>query len=41
VLAEVELRRVDEVPKPPEWLQDYLSRDVTEESTYLNITLAK
>ena len=41
VLAEVELSRVDEVPKPPEWLQDYLSRDVTEESTYLNITLAK
>jgi CHAD domain-containing protein/CYTH domain-containing protein len=41
VLAEVELSRVDEVPKPPEWLQDYLSRDVTEESAYLNITLAK
>ena len=41
VLAEVELSRVEEVPVPPEWLQDYLSRDVTEEPAYVNINLAK
>ena len=41
VLAEVELPSADTVPVPPEWLADYLTRDVTEDEAYLNLKLAK
>lgn len=41
VLAEVELPDEDAVPVPPEWLAPYLTRDVTDDPTYLNIRLAR
>jgi CHAD domain-containing protein/CYTH domain-containing protein len=40
VLAEVELPNADVVPRPPDWLAPYVTRDVTEDPTYLNINLA-
>ena len=41
VLAEVELPSEDLHPTPPEWLEPYLTREVTEDPTYLNISLAR
>jgi CHAD domain-containing protein/CYTH domain-containing protein len=40
VLAEVELPNAEVVPRPPDWLAPYVTRDVTEEPAYLNINLA-
>jgi CHAD domain-containing protein/CYTH domain-containing protein len=41
VLAEVELRSIDEEAPPPEWLAPYVVRDVTEDPAYLNANLAR
>ena len=41
VLAEVELPSEDMHPTPPEWLEPYVTREVTEDPSYLNITLAR
>ena len=41
VLAEVELPTADYVPHPPEWLANYLTRDVTDDAQFVNINLAK
>jgi CHAD domain-containing protein/CYTH domain-containing protein len=41
VLAEIELPSADVQPVPPDWLQPYIVRDVTEESEYVNFNLAK
>lgn len=40
-LAEVELRSEDEEAPPPEWLAPHVVRDVTHESEYVNLNLAK
>lgn len=41
VLAEVELPTAETVPVPPDWISAWLTRDVTEDSAYLNLNLAK
>ncbi|MDQ3698689.1 MAG: CHAD domain-containing protein [Gemmatimonadota bacterium] len=41
VLAEVELPAVDTTVDPPAWLQPYVVREVTGESEFQNISLAK
>ncbi|HEU5041090.1 MAG TPA: CHAD domain-containing protein [Gemmatimonadales bacterium] len=41
VLAEVELPAAETVVKPPAWLAPYLVRDVTEESEFSNVRLAR
>ena len=40
-LAEVELPGAEVMPVPPDWLQPYVVRDVTEEATYVNYNLAR
>ena len=40
-LAEVELPSADVQPVPPDWLQSYVVRDVTDEPAYLNFNLAR
>ncbi|MEE8572027.1 MAG: adenylate cyclase, partial [Gemmatimonadota bacterium] len=41
VLAEVELPSEDVEPKLPDWITPYVVREVTDESEYLNINLAR
>jgi len=41
VLAEVELPSPNTEAKLPEWLAPYVVREVTEESEYVNINLAR
>ncbi len=41
VLAEVELTNANAVPAIPAWLQPHLVREVTDESAYVNMNLAK
>lgn len=41
VLAEVELPSADRVPALPDWLAPHVVREVTEESAYVNLNLAK
>jgi CYTH domain-containing protein len=40
-LAEVELPSADVQPVPPDWLQPYVVRDVTDEAAYVNYNLAQ
>ena len=40
-LAEVELERADQPVLPPEWLQPYVVREVTDEPEFTNRALAK
>lgn len=40
-LAEVELERADQPVTPPEWLQPYIVREVTDEPAYTNRALSK
>jgi CHAD domain-containing protein/CYTH domain-containing protein len=40
-LAEVELPGADVQPVPPDWLQPYVVRDVTDEPAYVNYNLAR
>jgi CHAD domain-containing protein/CYTH domain-containing protein len=41
VLAEVELPSADVEPTPPAWLAPYVVREVTEESEFVNVNLAR
>ena len=41
VLAEVELDRADRVPPLPAWLAPFVVREVTDESAYVNLNLAR
>jgi CYTH domain-containing protein len=41
VLAEVELPSAEARVNPPEWLEPYVVRDVTGESEYSNMRLAR
>ena len=41
VLAEVEMKSVDEHPAPPAWLAPWVVRDVTGETQYYNAFLAR
>ena len=41
VLAEIELASEDVKPRLPEWIAPYVMREVTDESEYLNINLAR
>ncbi len=40
-LAEIELATENEKVKPPQWLADFIERDVTGEAKYTNLALAK
>jgi CYTH domain-containing protein len=40
VLAEVELRDDQDVPAAPEWLASYIVRDVTDDPSYANSSMA-
>jgi CHAD domain-containing protein/CYTH domain-containing protein len=40
-LAEVELPSADHESKPPDWLESYIVREVTDEPEYLNVNLAR
>jgi CHAD domain-containing protein/CYTH domain-containing protein len=40
-LAEVELPSADHEAEPPEWLEPYIVREVTDEPEYLNVNLAR
>jgi len=40
VLAEVELSEGQEVPAPPDWLAPYVVRDVTDDPSYANSSMA-
>jgi adenylate cyclase len=40
MLAEVELENEDEVVEPPDWLKQFIIREVTHEPAYLNQNLA-
>ncbi len=40
-LAEIELPSADVQPVPPDWLQSYIVRDVTDEAEFVNFNLAK
>jgi CYTH domain-containing protein len=41
VLAEIELERVDQIVRMPEWLSKWLEREVTDEPEFTNYRLAR